>query len=148
MPPTEVVSDASVALKWFHERGEEEVGPSRALLERHRERRIVLFVLDLTSYEIGNVLLRGGPHVAADRVGIVLQALAEICARLSPTSVELAAAAILAERHDLTLYDAVYAAAAQSRGASLATLDRALLASGLGQRPSEIIAELVARDPS
>jgi hypothetical protein len=41
---------------------------------------------------------------------------------------------------DLTAYDAAYAAAAESRGAEVATLDRALLHAGLGRRPSEILA--------
>ena len=35
MPTIDVVSDASVALKWFHAEGEEEVEASRALLERY-----------------------------------------------------------------------------------------------------------------
>jgi hypothetical protein len=36
MPPTVVVSDASVALKLFHESGEEEVAPARALVDARR----------------------------------------------------------------------------------------------------------------
>ena len=53
-------------------------------------------------------------------------------------------AAKLAELHDLTLYDAAYAAVARASGAELVTLDRALLQSGLGRRPSEVIADLTA----
>jgi len=51
-------------------------------------------------------------------------------------------AASLARRHDLTLYDAAYAAVARARGAELATFDRALLRSGLGRRPGAILADL------
>jgi hypothetical protein len=58
MPPTVVVSDASVALKWFHERGEEGVRPARALLDAYADERIALVVLDLTTYEVGNALPR------------------------------------------------------------------------------------------
>ena len=47
----------------------------------------------------------------------------------------------LAENHHLTMYDAAYAAAARSRHAELATLDRALLEAGMGRRPSEIVAD-------
>jgi hypothetical protein len=36
MPAIDVVSDASVALKWFHAEGEEEVEPARALISRTR----------------------------------------------------------------------------------------------------------------
>ena len=142
MSATDVVCDASVALKWFHAAGEEEVDPARALLDRYRERAIALHVLDLTPYEVGNALLRGGPRVAAEQVAVVLEALAEICPQLAPTTSELHDAALLAERHGLTLYDAAYAAVALARGAQLATLDRQLLQSGLGRRPSGILENL------
>ncbi len=55
------------------------------------------------------------------------------------SSSDLARAAQLAVEHDLTLYDAAYAAVAQRRGAALATLDGKLLACGLGSRPSELV---------
>lgn len=145
MPAIDVVSDASVALKWFHAQGEEEVAPARALLEHYGRHEIGLQVLDLTPYEVGNALLRGRAHVAAERVTTVLEALAEICPQVSPTTNELGEAAALAELHGLTLYDAAYAAVARARGAELATLDRALLSSGLGRRPSAVLAELTRR---
>ena len=65
MPTIDVVSDASVALKWFHAEGEEEVEASRALLEHYGRQAIALQVLDLTPYEVGNALLRGRAAVAA-----------------------------------------------------------------------------------
>jgi predicted nucleic acid-binding protein len=142
MPTTDVVSDASVALKWFHDEGEEEVASARALLDHHRRRAIALFVLDLTAYEVGNALMRGRLAVNAERVAVVLHALAQICPRLTLSSDDLAESARLAELHDLTLYDAAYATAAHVRGGQLATLDRALLRSGLGRRPSAIVADL------
>ncbi len=101
---------------------------------------------------MGNALLRGRAKIDADRVAIVLEALAEICPQIAPSSGELREAAILAERHGLTLYetlyDAAYAAVAQSRGATLATLDRALLKSELGQRPSAITGALTDGEAS
>ena len=138
----DVVSDASVVLKWFHAEGEEEVEAARALLDQYARQRIALQVLDLTPYEVGNALLRGRAGVPAERIAIVLEALAEICPQLSLSTAELRAAANLAEQHELTLYDAAYAAAARARGAELATLDRALLRSGLGRRPSAILGDL------
>jgi predicted nucleic acid-binding protein len=139
---TDVICDASVVLKWFHEFGEEEVGESRALLDLHRTQALAISVLDLTAYEIANALVRG-IGVPADKVAIVLDALEVICPRLTVSTRELAQAAVLAEKHRLTVHDAAYVAVAQSRSAQLATLDRALLAAGLGRRPSEILA---ARD--
>lgn len=134
----DVLCDASVVLKWFHAEGEEEVEASRALLDLHRTHGMALSVLDLTAYEAGNALLRG-VGVEAEKVSAVLDALAVICPRLALTPAELSAAAVLAAGHNLTMYDAAYVAAASSRHAELATLDRALLDAGLGRRPSEIL---------
>jgi predicted nucleic acid-binding protein len=142
MPPIDVVADASIVLKWFHAEGEEDVDAARELLERHGRREIGLMVLDLTPYEVGNALLRGRANVAANRVAVVLEALADICPRVTPTRTDMRSALTLAKRHDLTLDDAVYAAVARARGAELATLDRALLRSGLGRRPGAILADL------
>jgi predicted nucleic acid-binding protein len=138
----DVVSDASVALKWFHAEGESEVEESRALLDYYARGVIALHVLDLTRYEVGNALLRGRASVSGARVAVVLEALAEICPQVSLSPRELREMALLGERFGLTIYDAAYAAVAQVRGATLATLDEALLGSGLGRRPSAIVAEL------
>jgi predicted nucleic acid-binding protein len=145
MPAIDVVVDANVALKWFHEAGEDDVAGARALLDRHRDRTIVAHVLDLTLYEVGNALLRGHAHAGPEQVAVVLDALAEICPMLAPEQDELALAAALADAHGLTLYDAAYAAVARRRTMRLATLDRELLEAGLGMRPAELVDELDGR---
>jgi predicted nucleic acid-binding protein len=138
MPPAiDVLCDASVVLKWFHAEGEQEVGESRALLELQRSGEVSLAILDLTVYEVGNVLVRS-MRLRADRARTVLEALDLICPRLTPTPVELADALALAEQHGLTLYDAAYAAVARSRGARLVTLDGLLLNLELGERPAAL----------
>jgi len=142
MAAIDVVSDASVALKWFHSEGEQEVAESRALIEGHKERSIALTVLDLTTYEVGNALLRGRARASAEKVAIVLEALAAICPAVKPVGDEARRAAELAEKHGLSLYDAAYAAVAEAREAVLVTLDADLLESGLGVRPSELAARI------
>lgn len=144
MSAINVVSDANVVLKWFHAEDEEEVGSARALLEAHKERTIALSVLDLTVYEVGNALMRGRAGASAERAATVVEALVEICPTVHPTPKEMRAAGKLVERHDITLYDAAYAAVAQSRSAELATFDRALLDAKLGSRPSELV-QVIAR---
>lgn len=142
MPATVVCSDASVALGWFYEEGEEQVAESRALMSRFAEGRIDLFVLDLTLYEVGNAAMRGRaalPARHAQRFLAALRLLAPVCA---PERHELDLAATLAEEHALTFYDATYAAVARVRGAALATLDRELLAAGLGETPAQLVARL------
>lgn len=142
MPVIDVVSDANVALKWFHAEGEEEVEEARALLDAHKARTVALCVLDLTAYEVGNALMRGRAAAGADQVATVLEALGEVCPALRPDPSDLRRATELAAQHDLTLYDAAYAAVAESREATLATLDTALLDAGLGTRPSELATRL------
>ncbi len=139
MSAIDVVSDANVALKWFHAEGEEEVDAARALLDAHRSREIGVAVLDLTPYEVGNALMRGRAGAGAEQAAIVLEALGEICAAVSPDATDLRRATELVEQHDLTLYDAAYAAVAEGRGARLATLDKALLKAGLGVRPAQLV---------
>ena len=58
MRMTDVVCDASIVLKWFHEEGEEEVEAARALLDAHQAGHVAAHILDVTLYELGNVLLR------------------------------------------------------------------------------------------
>lgn len=141
MPPIAVVSDASVALKWFHEEGEQDVGPARALVDAYAARTISLSVLDLTAYEIGNALIRGR-RLGPEPVGVVLEALSEICPTLHPTVEEQRDAAALAAQSGLTYYDAAYVAVARAREARLATHDTELLQLGFGERPTEILALL------
>jgi predicted nucleic acid-binding protein len=138
---TDVVCDASIVLKWFHEEGEEDVEHARKLLVGQRDGRLTACVLDLTLYEIGNVLLRA-LEWPARKVGAQLDDLRVIAAVLAPSAAELRLAARLAEAHDLTFYDALYAAAAQARAAALATADAALLATGVGESPEAIAARL------
>jgi predicted nucleic acid-binding protein len=145
MPAIDVLSDASIALKWFHAKGEDEVEPARALVAAHQARKVALSVLDLTAYEIGNALLRGSVGAAPEQVATVLEALGEICPAIRPETGEFALAGEFAARHHLTLYDAAYAAVAESRNATLVTLDGALLRAGLGRRPSELAAQLNLR---
>jgi predicted nucleic acid-binding protein len=138
MSAIDIVSDANVALKWFHTEGEEEVLEACALLDAHRSRDLGVAVLDLTPYEIGNALMRGRAGASAEQAAIVLDALGEVCATVSPDAADFRRAAELAEQHDLTLYDAAYAAVAEGHEAELATLDRALLKAGLGVRPGDL----------
>ena len=142
----DVCSDANVAYQWFHAEGEDpfEVEASRTLARLSAEGVITMRVLDLTRYEIANASRLGRVQASAGRVATVLEALDEICPVIDPTTEELRLAVRLAEEHRLTVYDAAYAAVARSRGAELATLDKALLKAGLGRRPSDIVAQLIA----
>ena len=86
--------------------------------------------------------MRGPAKASAEQTATVLTALGEICPVISPDTEEMRTAADIAHRHGLTLYDAAYAAVAQSRGATLVTLDKEIRRAGLGKRPSELVAML------
>ena len=139
MSAIDVVSDANVALKWFRSQGEEEVAEARAILDAHRSRELGVVVLDLTSYEIGNALMRGRTEATAEQAADVLDALGEICASVGLDPTDRRRATELAEQHGLPFYDAAYAAVAEGHGAELVTLDKELLRAGLGIRPSELM---------
>ena len=139
---TAIVCDANVALKWFHDGGEQMLGEARAILRAHRDGRLVARVLDLTLYEVGNALLRAPARASADQTATVVNALAALCQVLAPTPAELARGAHFAEQHGRTLYDAAYAAVADARDATLVTLDGGLLAAGLGEAPASVAERL------
>jgi predicted nucleic acid-binding protein len=134
---TEVLCDASVVVKWFHEPGEAEVTPSRAILEAHADATLRAVVLDLTIYELGNVTARA-LGLPGGRVAAILDRLELICdeaLRLSPTARRDAAE--LAAAHGLTFYDAAYWAVAREREIALVTADADLLKVGAGSSPTE-----------
>lgn len=144
MPPIVVVADANVAVKWFHDTGEEGVEAARALLDAFVDERISLVVLDLTAYEVGNGLLREQTAASPESVATLLDAVSDLCPRISLEPAERRLAAELADEHRLTFYDAAYAAAARGRQGLLATFDQRLLAADLGLRPSAVLERIAA----
>ncbi len=141
MPTTDVICDASIVLKWFHDEGEQEVEEARTLLAAHRAGDVSAWILDLTYYELANVLLRALGWPSEDTAD-QLDDLRAICESLTPSPVDLRLAAELARKHELTFYDAAYAAVARSRRAPLATADQALLRAGEGEPVSKIVTRL------
>lgn len=88
--------------------------------------------------------MRGRAGASAEQAATVIEALGEICPAIRPSPAEMKEASGLAEHHKLTLYDAAYAAVAQSRSAELVTLDRALMDARLGSRPREVVKTITA----
>lgn len=139
---THVLIDTSVLIKWFHSDGESELEEARALRTAHVVGDLDAHILDLACYEVGNVLvraLRWEPSAVADQ-------LDDLRAILGPPLVMtpewLRHAATLAHTHTLSFYDASWAATAAELGMPLVSADRQLLAAGLAESPSEIVARL------
>jgi len=136
----DVVSDANVALKWFHEHGEEDVEPARELLARHRAREVMVHVLDLTFYEVANgVVRRWGDAAAAAKLcrSVELRCKGNVVGA-DPSLLE--ATAEIAVKHGLTTYDAAYVAAARRFDWRLVSTDvRDLVSKGLAITPDAAV---------
>lgn len=139
---TTLLVDTSVLVKWFHSEGESELGEARSIRNATQIGEIESRVIDLALYEMGNVLLRALRWSASD-VANQLADLVVICGPPLALAAEwLSQAAELAERHQLTFYDAAWAAAAKALDVSLVSVDAQLLASGLAESPSEVVQRL------
>jgi predicted nucleic acid-binding protein len=120
--------DSSVAVKWFVDESESNVTDALELLADHRDGEILLAAPSHLLLEVLNALRYRG----ADE-----RTLADAAAHLLDLSLEIheladlaAAAAIVAARHDLTLYDAAFAALADALDAELIASDARIVESG------------------
>ena len=134
--------DTSVLIKWFHDAGESEVAEARAIRDAHVRGELDAHVLDLAIYEIGNVLVRTLKWSAGD-VGDQLDDLGDIVGPplvMSPACIR--EAAVVAERHGLSFYDASWAATASVLRIPLVSADRRLLDAGLAETASAVVDRL------
>jgi predicted nucleic acid-binding protein len=131
--------DSSVWLAWLRAKDEPHHEAAKALVVRSYTRDIELRLLDLTLYEIGNVVVRSWKDgsVVADGFVTWVTTVAEV-PPLVPTPAERRAAHALAEEHGLSVYDATYAAVARERRLTLVSGDTDLLGPGLAMAPSEV----------
>lgn len=130
------IVDASVALKWFLPVDREPDGA----LARSAIGRLAMRTTALALHEVGNVLTRHSGWTA-EQIGAALGLLLDICGE----PVELAAedhraTAQLALEHDITFYDASYAAIARRTGRLLLSADDDLLVPGLATALEEALA--------
>ena len=139
---TRLLIDTSVLIKWFHSDGESELEQARALRSAHASGVLDAHMLDLATYEVGNVLTRALRWPAAD----VADQLDDLHAIVGPALIMAPAwlrrAATLAHTHALSFYDASWAATAVELGIPLISADHRLLAAGLAESPSEITTRL------
>ena len=139
---TRLLIDTSVLIKWFHGAGETELGAARAIRDAHIRGDLDAHVLDLAIYEVGNVLARALKWTAAD-VGDQLDDLLTIVGPpIAMMPGWLRDAAVLAETHTLSFYDASWAATAAALSVPLVSADRRLLAAGLAETPSAVTSRL------
>jgi predicted nucleic acid-binding protein len=121
-----LVLDTSVVLKWIRQ---EEILAGRALsiLRTYLEGRNRLIVPTLLAYEVANVL-RYKPELSTADVELALQSLFNLGLEwVSASSASTQRAVVIARTYDTTVYDAVFAAVAESVGATFVTSDARLV---------------------
>lgn len=139
---THVLIDTSVLIKWFHHEGEDEVESALAIRAAHAQGGIEAHMLDLAIYEVGNVLtraLRWSSRDVADQLEDLHAILGPALAMSRAASRE---AALLAETHTLSFYDAGWAAVARELDVALVSADRLLLNADLAESPAQFAPRL------
>ena len=139
---TRLLIDSSVLIKWFHDAGESELAGARAIRDAHVRGDLNAHVLDLAIYEVGNVLARALKWTAGDVADQLDDLLAIIGSPIAMAQPWLRDAAVLADTHKLSFYDASWAATAASLGISLVSADRKLVAAGLAETPTAVASRL------
>ena len=139
---TTLLVDTSVLVKWFHSEGEPELAEARSIRDATRVGEIKALVIDLALYEMGNVLLRALRWSGSD-VADQLEDLVIICGPpLAMAADWLRRAAELGASHQLTFYDAAWAAAAEGLDVALVSVDAQLLTAGLAESPAAVAQRL------
>lgn len=111
---------------------------------------VTLATLDLARYEVVNVAVRAWR--SPGRVAVLLEAIDRISddGGVTPsTTTLLTRAAELAEQHEISVYDAAYAAAASQTGATLVSCDtRDLVNKQLASSPVDVAGSGAPPSPS
>jgi predicted nucleic acid-binding protein len=139
---TRLLLDTSVLIKWFHAEGESELQAARSLRTAHLHGDIDAHVIDLAYYELGNVLIRALKWRPTDVADQLDDLTAVLGSPLLMNPAGLRRAADLAHAHQLSFYDASWAAAALELGISLVSADRQLLSAGLAESASSVATRL------
>jgi predicted nucleic acid-binding protein len=139
---TRLLIDTSVLIKWFHHMGESELAEARAIRDAHVRSELDVHVLDLAIYEVGDVLTRALKWTARDISEQLDDLLKIVGPPLAMPQAWLREAAVLAEKHALSFYDASWAATAIALRIPLVSADRRLLTAGLAKTPSAVVDRL------
>ena len=120
------VVDASVIVKWFVPEKDSE--KAIRLLEKYSAGKLELITPTLAIYETLNAL-RFHPHykLSSNELLDALKTLVELQITIEPSIKAWSKSIQLSLKHEITIYDAMYAATAHEIGAYLITADRKLI---------------------
>ena len=113
--------DASVLVKWYAPEKEENLEHAHKLYKAVQSFEVRAITSDLLIFELSNALLKGKKHKASE-VQEALRAFFQTSIEPIPTDPLLIDSAVeIAERRQLTVYDAIYVALAKRFGCQLLT---------------------------
>jgi predicted nucleic acid-binding protein len=137
-PSSAWLVDASVVLKWFMPVDRE----PDAELARSALGRVPMRTTTLAAYEVGNILVRRSGLPEKD-IAEALATLDEICGEpIALTPADRILTVKLAKEHDLTFYDASYAAIARRTSRLLVSADTDLTDPGLASTLPQALSSL------
>ena len=120
-----VVLDTSVVVKWFRQ-GENLAPHALALRGDYLDGRIAIALPSLLAYELANVLHHKA-DLTAEQVQAAVRSLFDMqMTWVLPSRTIMERAIELARTHETTVYDATFAALAESLGAAYVTADARL----------------------
>jgi predicted nucleic acid-binding protein len=120
-----IVPDTSVVIKWFRQ-GEVLAEQALALRAAYLDGHIHISVPSLLVYELTNVL-RYKDDLTTAQVEEAVQSLFDMgLGAVPPTAIMMRRAAVIARAADATVYDAAFAALAESLEATFVTADERL----------------------
>jgi predicted nucleic acid-binding protein len=123
----DIVVDASVAVKWFNIKGEDNVELALKIQKQKIANKIVIIVPDLFFLEIVNAFLAKSFFDRQD-VLIIEEALDKLnLVVVYPDHLTLKNSINIAYENNLTIYDAIYIAIAIANNAILLTEDKKIL---------------------
>src|SRR3989338_8907094 len=126
------VIDASVAFKWFI--SETNSNEAVRIREQHFTNEIVIHAPDIIIYEVLNAL-RYRQFAAENIIKAGKDLLDLQIILVKPTETMIKIAAEISVKHNLSVYDAFYAALAQDLGTKLLTFDKELLRLPFSEKP-------------
>jgi len=113
------VVDSSVIVKWFHQEREPFAEEALKILEDLHGKKITLSTPDLAIWESSNAL-RFSKKLNFKQIQFAIKQFFDLPISIIPSTLEIATkAAEIAERYNITLYDACYVAVAKTKNARL-----------------------------
>lgn len=115
------ILDTSIVVKWFNQENESQVEQALQLLAALQKGSVTLKTSDLLVHELANALLVG-KRVPVRMVIRALTTFFQLPIKIIPTNLSLMKSAIsLAEKYNLTTYDAIFVALAKQERCQLST---------------------------